>query len=84
MPAVVGRPCRSLGGLVPSARVLGRRRGTSASHPASASSTADARTGVEPMFVSPTLASAIEPLSRRTAAATPTIAHACAVRWNFS
>jgi hypothetical protein len=36
------------------------------------------------MLVSPTRASAIEPLDRRTAAATPTIAHDCATRWNFS
>ena len=36
------------------------------------------------MLVSPTLASATWPLERRTSAATPTIAHACAVRWNFS
>ena len=53
-------------------------------HPDSACSAASARTGVAPMFVSPIRASAIEPLSRRTAAATPTIAHACATRCSFS
>ena len=52
-------------------------------HPLRAASTADARNGVGPMFVSATRASAIEPFSRRTAAATPTIAQDCAVRWNF-
>ena len=56
---------------------------TVADAPPSASSTDDARNGVAPMFVSATLASAIEPFSRRTAAATPTIAQDCAVRWNF-
>ena len=40
--------------------------------------------GTVPMFVSPILASATEPLDLRTSAATPTVAHACAVRWNFS
>lgn len=54
------------------------------STPSRADSAARARSGVEPMFVSPILASAIEPLERLTAAATPTIAHAWAVRWNFS
>ena len=43
-----------------------------------------ARTGTAPMLVSPILASATEPLDRRTSAATPTVAHDCAVRWNFS
>ena len=47
-------------------------------------SAAAARTGVVPMLVSPILASATEPLERRTSAATPTVAHDCAVRWNFS
>ena len=52
--------------------------------PAAAVSAATARTGVVPMLVSPILASATEPLERRTSAATPTVAHDCAVRWNFS
>ncbi len=56
----------------------------SAAAPASAASTAVARTGVEPMLVRPMRASAMEPLLRRTAAATPTMAHDCAVRLNFS
>ena len=43
-----------------------------------------ARTGVAPMLDSAMRASAMEPLSRRTAAATATIAHACATRVNFS
>ena len=30
------------------------------------------------------MASATDPLDRRTSAATPTVAQACAVRWNFS
>ena len=55
-----------------------------ASPPAAALSAAAARTGVGPMLVSPILASATEPLERRTSAATPTVAHDCAVRWNFS
>src|SRR6266540_3431881 len=55
-----------------------------ASEPASACSTACARSGVDPMLVSATRASAMPPLSRRTAAATPTIAQACATRLNFS
>ncbi len=45
---------------------------------------AEARIGVGPMLVSPIRASAMRPLSRRTAAATATIDHACATRLNFS
>ena len=45
---------------------------------------ARARTGVEPMLAIPILASATCPFERRATAATPTIAHAWAVRWNFS
>ena len=52
--------------------------------PATAASAARARTGTRPMLVSPILASATCPLERRATAATPTIAHAWAVRWNFS
>ena len=52
--------------------------------PAAALSAAVARSGVGPMLVSPILASATDPLDRRTSAATPTVAQACAVRWNFS
>ena len=40
--------------------------------------------GTDPMLVSPTLASAMVPLSRRTMAATPTTAHAWETRLNFS
>ena len=36
------------------------------------------------MFVSPMRASATCPLERRAMAATPTVAHDWAVRWNFS
>jgi hypothetical protein len=36
------------------------------------------------MLVSPILASATWPFDRCASAATPTIAHACAVAWNFS
>ena len=43
-----------------------------------------ARIGVAPMFVSATLASAIESPSTRTVAATATIDHAWATRLNFS
>ena len=43
-----------------------------------------ARSGVAPMLVNPMRASVIEPFDRCTAAATPTIAPACATRWNFS
>ena len=55
-----------------------------ASAPATADSAAVARTGTAPMLVSPILASATWPLARLASAATPTVAHACAVRWNFS
>ena len=36
------------------------------------------------MLVSPILASATFPFERLASAATPTVAQACAVRWNFS
>ena len=52
--------------------------------PASAASVARARSGVEPMLVSPTRASAIVPPSARTVAATATIGHWWATRTNFS
>ena len=42
-----------------------------------------ARSGVDPMLVSPTRASSIEPLDF-TVAATATIGHWCATRTNFS
>ena len=45
---------------------------------------AEARTGTEPILAIPIRASATCPLERRASAATPTIAHAWAVRWNFS
>ncbi len=52
--------------------------------PAAAGSAAAALTGTEPILVSPILASATVPFERRASAATPTVAHDCAVRWNFS
>ena len=55
-----------------------------AAAPASASSTAVARSGVLPMLVSPIRASAIVPPSIRTVAATATIGHWCLMRTNFS
>ena len=45
--------------------------------------TAEARSGVPPMLVSATDADVAVPLSRRTIAATPTVAQSCARRWYF-
>ena len=77
---------RSLLGDVPSAadRAAAAIVSGLASAPASAASTAVARSGVLPMLVSPIRASAMCPFSRRTTAATATIDHACATRLNFS
>ena len=54
----------------------GAMASTVASASVRAASTLLARTGDWPMLVSATRASAMVPLSRRTAAATPTVAHA--------
>src|SRR5690606_37770178 len=70
----------SLRGEVPSAACAAGAATPSGPAPASACSTALARTGVGPMFVSATRASPMVPLARRTAAATATVAHAWAVR----
>jgi hypothetical protein len=77
---------RSLLGLVPSAACSAAEAIASAvaSTSTRAASTPLARSGVGPMLVSPTRASAIRPPSRRTIAATATIDHACATRLNFS
>src|SRR5690606_19593746 len=79
-------PCRSVGGSVPAVACAAAVRNTSsdAGRPLTAVSTALARTGTGPMLVSATRASSIPSPLRRTAHATPTIAHACAVRLNFS
>ena len=55
-----------------------------AGRPVRAASTERARSGVEPMLVSPTRASAMVPPSVRTVAATATIGHWWATRTNFS
>ena len=55
----------------------------SASPATSACSAAVARSGVAPMFVSAIRASSTPPLSRRTIAATPTVAQSCARRVNL-
>ncbi len=52
--------------------------------PTSAASTELARSGVEPMLVSPTRASAMVPPSTLTVTATATMAHWWATRTNFS
>ena len=52
--------------------------------PTRAASTERARSGVDPMLVSPTRASLIVPPSTLTAAATATIGHWWATRTNFS
>ena len=68
-----------------SARAAAARRASLlASAPVAAASAAVARTGTGPMLVRPILASATWPFERLASAATPTIAQACAVRWNFS
>jgi uncharacterized protein (DUF3084 family) len=85
MAPVVGRAvqvCKRL-------RVLigvrcGRPQGAAVGLGPGASSAARARTGTGPMFVSPMRVSASCPLERRAVAATPTVAHFWAVRWNVS
>ena len=69
----------SLDGSVPSAACAAASAGEAPL--ATASSTASARSGVPPMFVSATEAAVAEPLSRWTSAATPTVAQSCARRW---
>ena len=71
----------ALGGLR-GRRAYGRRR-SPAARPAPPRPRA-ARSGVEPMLVSPTRASAMVPPSTRTVAATATIGHWWATRTNFS
>ncbi|CAB4851996.1 unannotated protein [freshwater metagenome] len=75
----------SLVGLVPSAADADAALIASvvAGPPMSAVSTDEARIGVAPMLVSAIRAPVMIPPSIFTDAATPTIAHACAVRWNF-
>ena len=71
----------SLDGSVPSAACAAASAGDAP--PATASSTAVARSGVPPMFVERDRRPDGEPLSRWTSAATPTVAQSCARRWYF-
>ena len=84
---VVGRAVqvgRRLGALVRAVRGRPQGRPGWRRAPGAAASAALARTGTGPMLVRPILALATCPLARLASAATPTIAQACAVRWNFS
>ena len=74
---IAGRPGPSAAAGAPAPPPSGRTRPAPPRPPRPAAAS-------DPMLVSPIRASAIVPLSRRTSAATPTIAQACATRWNFS